>query len=367
MPEKVALAMSGGIDSSVSAYLLKKQGYAVTGFFMKFWSDPLCPAKKENSCCNRESLRSAQEVADKLKIPFYAVDARRFFKKAVVDDFVTQFKKYQTPNPCVRCNELIKFGWFLQLAESLGFDEVATGHYCQVKKGRKGIYHLLKGVDPTKDQSYFLYRLNQNQLSKTLFPVGKYNKKQVWRVANQNNIRIRSPKESQEICFIHDPDYRQFLMRYLPNKYFHRGNIVDKDGKVLGTHNGLLNYTIGQRKGIEVKGVKDDKRKPLYVVGFNVKANELVVGEDKLVHQERMTVKNLSWISDWAEKQALSGENIKVGIRYHHKTVGCEIKQISKDKLLVTFRKPQRAVTPGQSAVFYRAGEVFGGGFISFN
>ena len=364
MSEKVALAMSGGVDSSVSAYLLKKQGYAVTGFFMKFWSDPLCPAKKENSCCNRESLRSAQKVADDLGISFYAVDARKFFKKAVVDDFIAQFKDYKTPNPCVRCNELVKFGWFLRLANSLGFGRVATGHYCQLKKGRVGIHHLLKGVDPTKDQSYFLYRLKQDQLSRAIFPVGKYNKKQVWRIANKNNIRIRSAKESQEICFIHDQDYRDFLNRYLDKKYFKTGNIVNARGKIIGRHEGLLKYTVGQRKGIETKGLKNESKKPLYVIGFSVKNNQLVVGEDKLVYQKAMNVENLSWTSDWAEKQAFDGKNIKVGIRYHHKTVSCKIKQKTKDKLLVTFRQPQRAITPGQSAVFYKGKEVLGGGII---
>lgn len=363
--EKVALAMSGGIDSSVSAFLLKKNGCDVTGFFIKFWSDPLCPAKKENSCCNKESLENARKVARALNIPFYAVDARRFFKKAVVDDFIAQFEDYKTPNPCVRCNELVKFGWFSQFAESLGFEKIATGHYCQIKKDRKGIYHLQKGVDPTKDQSYFLYRLKQDQLSKALFPVGKYNKKQVWKIANKNNIRIRNAKESQEICFIHDQDYRDFLVRYLAKKYFKAGNIVDTRGKVIGRHDGLLRYTVGQRKGIETKGLKNESKKPLYVLGFNVKTNELVVGEDKLVYQKEMRVESLSWTSDWSKKQAFSGKNIKVGIRYHHKTVSCKIKLESKHKLLVTFQKPQRAITPGQSAVFYKRNEVLGGGFIS--
>ncbi|MBM3256223.1 MAG: tRNA 2-thiouridine(34) synthase MnmA [Candidatus Moranbacteria bacterium] len=364
MKQKVALAMSGGIDSSVSAFLLKKEGYAVTGFFIKFWSDPLYPAERENSCCNRESLESARAVAGELKIPFHVISARRFFKKAVVDDFIAQFKDYKTPNPCVRCNELIKFGWFLRFADSLGFERVATGHYCQVKKDRNGVCHLQKGVDPTKDQSYFLYRLNQGQLAKVLFPVGKYNKKQVWKIANLNKIRIRNAKESQEICFIRDRDYRDFLVRYLAKGYFKPGNIINVKGSVIGRHEGLLRYTVGQRKGVEIKGVKNENKKPLYVVGFNVKNNELIVGEDKLVYQKTMPVEKLSWTSDWAEKQAFGAKNIQVGIRYHHKTVACKIKRQAKDKLLVTFYKPQRAITPGQSAVFYKGNEVLGGGFI---
>lgn len=363
--EKIALGMSGGIDSSVSAYLLKKQGYAVTGFFIKFWSDPKCPVKKENSCCNRESMRNAENIAFQLGIPFYAVDAKKLFKKAVVDDFIGQFRQYQTPNPCVRCNELVKFGWFLQLAESLGFNKVATGHYCRLTKDRKGVYHLIKGVDPTKDQSYFLYRLGQKQLAKIIFPVGKFTKKDVWQIANKNKIKISNTKESQEICFIHDKDYRQFLARYLPKKYFQKGNMVDIAGDVIGQHNGLLNYTVGQRKGIDTLGMKNESKKPLYVIGFDIKTNELIVGEDKLVYQKEMRVENLSWTSDWAKEEVFKIKNLNVGIRYHHKTVSCQIVKKNKDKLIVTFKKPQRAITPGQSAVFYKGNEVLGGGIIT--
>ena len=365
--------MSGGIDSSIAALILKNKGYDVTGFFIKFWSDPLCPVKKENSCCNQESMRSAQDVAYKLSIPFYAVDAKKLFKKVVVDDFILEFKKYKTPNPCVRCNELIKFGWFLKLAESLGFEQVATGHYCRLKKDSKGVYHLLRGVDPTKDQSYFLYRLNQKQLAKIIFPVGKYTKKEVRKIANQHKIKIRSAKESQEICFIHDKDYRQFLVRYLPKKYFKSGNMVDTSGNIIGRHSGLLNYTIGQRKGIETIGIKNESKNPLYVVGFNVKSNELIVGEDKLVYQKEMTVENLSWTSPWAENEAYKIKKIKVGIRYHHKTVPCRIKYKNVETghapslLKVTFKKPQRAITPGQSAVFYKGNEILGGGIITLD
>jgi len=363
MKEKVAIGMSGGVDSSVAAYLLKKQGYGVTGFFIKFWSDPLCPAKKQNSCCNDASMRSAQAVAFKLGIPFYSVDAKKLFKKSVVDDFVQEFCDYRTPNPCVRCNQLVKFGWFLDFARSLGFDKVATGHYCNIKE-EKGVFKLQKGGDTTKDQSYFLYRLKQKQLSRMIFPVGKYNKKEVWKIANQNKIKIRNAKESQEICFIGDKDYRDFLKRYLPKKYFKTGEMIDSSGKVVGRHNGLLNYTIGQRKGIETAGVKDESKKPLYAVGFDIKKNQLIVGEDRLVYKKDMILDEVTWMSDWAGKEALKIKSLRVGIRYHHPTVPCRINK-EKKYLKVIFTKPQRAITPGQSAVFYQGNTVLGGGIIS--
>ena len=302
-------------------------------------------------------------MAFKLKIPFYAIDAKKLFKKAVVNDFIEEFSSYRTPNPFVRCNQMIKFGWFLDFIQSLGFNKVATGHYCNIEE-EKGVYKLLKGSDTTKDQSYFLYRLKQEQLSKIIFPVGKYNKKEVWRIANQNDIRISNAKESQEICFIGDKDYRDFLKRYLTKKYFKSGDIVNASGKVLGKHSGLLNYTIGQRKGIETVGIKNENKKPLYVVGFNIKKNQLIVGEDQLVYKKNMILKDISWMSDWAEKEAFKIKNLRVGIRYHHKKIPCLIKKQRKN-LLVIFKKPQRAITPGQSAVFYKENTVLGGGIIS--
>jgi len=363
MKKKVAVGMSGGVDSAVAALLLKKQGYDVTGFFIKFWSDPFCPIKKQNSCCNDESLRNAQQVAFQLGIPFYAVDAKKLFKQSVVDDFIQESGGYRTPNPCVRCNQLVKFGWFLDFAKSLGFDKVATGHYCNVKKG-SGVFKLVKGKDPTKDQSYFLYRLKQKQLSLVVFPVGKYEKKTVWKIANDNKIKIRAAKESQEICFIGDKDYRDFLKRYLPKKYFKSGALVDMAGNIVGKHNGLLNYTVGQRKGIEITGIKGESKKPLYVVGFNVKKNQLVVGEDLLVYKKEMLLEDMSWMSEWAKKEASGLKSLRVSIRYHYKTIPCQIKK-KQNKLLVTFNKPVRAITPGQSAVFYKGNTILGGGIIT--
>lgn len=348
----MAVGMSGGIDSSVAAYLLKKEGYDVTGFHLKLFRG-----------CEKESLESARDVAKKLKIPFYAIDAKVFFKKWVIDDFIGKFKNNLTPNPCVSCNKLIKFGWFLKFCESRGFKKIATGHYCRTKKDQKGAYHLLKGVDPLKDQSYFLYCLSQKQLSKVIFSLGKYTKKEVREIARKNKINLKSFKESQEICFVQEDNHYDFLLRHLAKKHFKEGNIVDIKGKILGRHKGLPAYTIGQRKGIETIGIKDENKKPLYVIGFNPKKNELIVGEDKEVFQKEMKVKNLSWTGESARKYILENQSLKVSIRYHHKPVSCKI--TAKGKVTkVTFTKPQRAVTPGQSAVFYRGNEVLGGGTI---
>lgn len=345
--------MSGGVDSSVAAFLLKKRGYDVTGFFMRFWCDFNGPGAGE---------ANARYAAQQLDIPLQVVDARKIFKRSVVDGFMSEYANYRTPNPCVKCNQLVKFGWFLDFAQSRGFAKIATGHYCNIKK-EKGIFKLAKGADPTKDQSYFLYRLKQKQLSRVIFPVGRYTKKEVWRIANQNKIKIKQTKESQEICFIGDRDYRDFLKRYLPKKYFKAGKIVNSKGKVLGKHAGLLNYTVGQRKGIETVGVKDENKKPLYVIGFNIGKNQLVVGEDRMVYQNEMLLEDITWMSDWAEKEAFKLKTLKVGIRYHHPTIPCRIKKKNND-LLVTFRKTQRAITPGQSAVFYKGNTILGGGII---
>lgn len=359
--------MSGGVDSSVSAYLLKKEGYDVTGFFMKFWSDESCQGKRENSCCNDESLKSARKIASKLGIPFHVVDAKKLFKTIVVDDFISEYKDLKTPNPCIKCNKFIKFGWFLELTKSTGFDEVATGHYCRIRKDKKGTYHLSAGRDVLKDQSYFLFRLDQEQLSKVIFPVGNLNKKEVYKIAKEVGLKFEDKKESQEICFIQDEDYRDFLKRHLSIQHFKSGNIVNMEGKLVGQHQGLVNYTIGQRKGIEPIGVKDENKKPSYVIGFNKKKNELIIGTDKDVYKNKMVLMESSWIFPEAKKIALKSSKLKIKIRYKHEPALCRLAadKSKRSKFIVTFDKPQRAITPGQYAVFYLGKEVLGGGVIS--
>lgn len=388
---KVAIAMSGGVDSSVVAKLLKDEGHELVGLFLKLWQDPLCTIAKENRCCNYEALEDARRVAHSLDIPFYVINAKDEFKKEVVDYFIDEYKKLNTPNPCIVCNEKIKFDLLMKKALSIGCEKLATGHYARILeenssgKSNKLVtrnYKLKTGIDATKDQSYMLYRLDQNQLSKVLFPLGEMTKKEVRTLAVKWNLPVKEKPESQEICFIGDKDYREFLGRYLPEKYFKPGEIVDRKGNVLGKHEGLINYTIGQRKGInqvesrKLKVESDKPKQPLYVIGFDVQKNQLIVGEDEDIYQKEMIVSNLNWILSKSRNYQLETKNLSVKIRYRHEAVPCKLMNLRTEELKdnetvkqfnnlhVMFDKPQRAITPGQSAVFYSGDVVLGGGII---
>ena len=388
---KVAVGMSGGVDSSVAAMLLKKAGYDVVGLFLKLWSDPTCEISRDNACCDEKALMDARKVADQLGIPFFVVDARAKFHDEIVDYYLDEYKNLRTPNPCVVCNKKIKFGWMLEFAEKLGCEMIATGHYCRIKPvastspslslERRGIepegdnyFRLLKGVDSNKDQSYFLWQLSQEQLSKIMFPLGEMTKEEVRKIAKKAKLPVYEKKESQEICFI-DGDYREFLKKHLGAEFFKPGRIVDQDGFTVGRHEGLVNYTVGQRKGIEQagtgnKGPGTGERKPLYVTGFDLEKNELVVGSDEEVFRSEMIVEEVNWIRGTRNEEQGTG-GLKVKIRYRAEAVACEITQIPNSKpaspaggFQIRFDTPQRAVTPGQSAVFYDGDEVIGGGTI---
>ena len=361
--KKIICAMSGGIDSSVAGALLKRAGFDVIGVFMRFWSKK---ETKQNNCFNRcccsESEKRARYIADLLSIPFYVVDVRKEFKKEVVDYFISEFKKGKTPNPCIVCNKKIKFGVLLEKAFSLGFEFVATGHYARKKavrdkKSNQIIYKLLKAKDKNKDQSYFLWKLNQKQLAHILFPIGKFTKTEVKRLASRFKLskdkKIRQIPESQEICFIADSLLEEFLSCYIQSK---PGKIVDLKGKELGKHRGLIFYTIGQRKGIRLAGG------PYYVVSKETKKNVLVVSKDKkdLLRKE-LLVQDVNWISG---KKPAFPLKAKVKIRYKHKGALAVIRSYKKGLLKIIFLSPQEAITPGQSAVFYRREEVLGGGII---
>ncbi len=391
---RIAVAMSGGVDSSVVAKILHDRGHDLVGLFLKLWSDPLSENKscqKENRCCNWEALEDARMVAAKLEIPFYVIDAKVEFKKEVVDYFIEEYKNLRTPNPCIVCNETIKFDLLMKKALTIGCERLATGHYARISQNSKfkkqndkskikTEYNLLKGVDETKDQSYMLYRLKQDQLSKVLFPLGEMRKKAVRDLAIEYDLPVKEKPESQEICFFADRDYRTFLRRYLPENYFLPGEIVDAEGNIIGKHDGLLNYTIGQRKGIDQNSKSNPSRlaraeeeiqncsselindkSPLYVTGFDAKKNQLVVGFDEDVYKKEMVVSNLNFIH--TPYPMLRTPDLKVKIRYHHPEIACKVVK-KNGELIVKFRKPQRAITPGQSAVFYIGDEVIGGGVI---
>jgi tRNA-specific 2-thiouridylase len=363
---KVAVGMSGGVDSSVSALLLKQQGYDVVGFFMKLWHDPC--GTSENACCDERALMDARKVADQLEIPFYVVDAREEFKAEIVDYFIDEYKNLRTPNPCVLCNKKIKFGWLLQFAEKVGCEKLATGHYARIEKSSK--YHLLRGADEAKDQTYFLHQLDQEQLSHIIFPVGEMTKTEVRALAKEYNLPTLEKKESQEVCFVAENDYREFLKRYLDSSYFQSGKIVDQAGFTIGEHNGLISYTIGQRKGINQNNVFDNGRPKtaLYVTGFDKSKNQLIVGKDEELLENEMIVSGINWISAEAQTKALNTgkEEIKAKIRYGAKGAICEIiEEVQGGKSKVKFTDHQRAITPGQSAVFYCEDEVLGGGIIN--
>ena len=330
--------MSGGVDSSVAAALLKRAGFDVVGAHMKL------------NDFSSEGEKRARKVAKILKIPFYAMRFEKEFKKRVVDCFLKEYKAGPTPNPCVVCNKEIKFGLLLEKALSLGADFIATGHYARMADRR-----LLKGKDKEKDQSYFLWQLSQNQLSRILFPVGNYTKEEVRKLAKKFGLPVFDAPESQEICFI-SGSIEDFLKKYLKEK---PGSVLDKQGKILGRHRGLWFYTIGQRKGIGLSGG------PYFVLDKNIKQNVLIVTKnEKDLLKKELVVKNVNWISGKPLKLPMK---IKTKIRYRHKAVSARIYNIQNTRYKMLFDKSQRAITPGQSAVFYSGQELLGGGIICYN
>ncbi len=352
---KIAVAMSGGVDSSVAAFLLKQKGYDVFGVFAKFWAEEDGEKIRENICCSKQARDDAKRVCDKLNIPFYTINLESSFKEKVVDNFLLEYNESRTPNPCVRCNQFIKFGQLLEKVEKLGATHLATGHYAQVKQTR-GQYRLLRGRDNEKDQSYFLYRLNQDQLSKVLFPVGHLKKKKVRKIAQKNNLPVASKKESQEVCFVPSGDLQDFLARYLDLK---PGEIKDVDlKKVLGEHKGLAMYTIGQRKGIGLAGG------PYFVVQLDKENNILWVTKNQDHEKLKMDKLVLNKI-DWIVGTQNLAFPLKATAKIRYGSPETPVLISKKDnKYLIQFKKPQWAVTPGQSIVFWKGKEVLGGGVI---
>jgi len=346
--------MSGGVDSSVTAALLVEQGFDVIGVFMKNWSEDF----GDYGCSWAEDSEDARKVAQVLDIPFYVWNFEKEYHDKVVEYFFREYAAGRTPNPDIMCNSEIKFKVFLEKALKLGADYVATGHYARVGGAGSGhgvSYKLLKGIDPAKDQSYFLYTLKQDQLAKILFPIGHLKKTEVRKLAKKYNLPNAGKKDSQGICFIGKINVTEFLKAHVKAR---AGEIVASNGQVLGKHDGLPYYTIGQREGMNLGG-----KGPYYVVGKNFKANQLVVTNDKQDAQlwkNKFTVSDLSWVNSTPKLPLRSGATI----RYHHPEYSASIEKIENNELLVSFDQPQRAITEGQAAVFYDGDELLGGGVI---
>jgi len=350
---RVVVAMSGGVDSSVAAALLKQQGYEVIGMMLRLWSEP----GKENSnrCCTPDSMAQARRVAARLDIPFYVVDAKEVFRQTVVQYFLDGYSRGETPNPCLICNRQIRWTFLLEHALALGAEFMATGHYAR-RKEEDGRVKLLRAVDPTKDQSYVLHVLRQEQLRRALFPVGDYPKTEIRRMAAAWGLPTASRRDSQDLCFLAGEDYRNFLQRHAAET-LRPGPIVRRDGRVIGQHQGLPNYTIGQRKGLGIASPL-----PLYVLGKNAAENMLIVGTADELGQEELMAREVNWLSGEAPEQPFRAE---VKIRYTARPAWAEVTPLDNgSRVRVRFDAPLRDVTAGQAAVFYVGEEVIGGGMI---
>ncbi len=351
--------MSGGVDSSVAAALLLERGHEVIGLTMDLFSlsSEACRDEGLQSCCGAKARRDAAGVAAALGIPHYTADFRKDFERAVIADFCGEYRRGRTPNPCVRCNALVKFGCLWKRARRLGADRLATGHHARVEydPSRKR-FLLKKGFDRAKDQSYFLHALTQDQLGRSLFPVGGMTKAEVRRTAARLGLAVAAKPESQEICFIPDRDYARFLRERIPAA-FRPGPIVDREGRILGEHRGIIHYTIGQRKGMGVAGPH-----PYYVLSLNPATNTVVVGRGEELMKRRLRVADVNWI---AVENLKDEREAAVKIRYRHPGAKAVLKPVKPGEVIVEFKRPQRAITPGQSAVFYDGETVLGGGLIA--
>ena len=356
--ERIAVAMSGGVDSSMAASILKDQGYEVIGFTMHLWDDSPDNKGAAGRCCSPEDLRDARRVADEIGIPHYVINLKAAFEKEVIRYFVGEYANGRTPNPCVVCNDRLKFTFLLQKAEEIGARALATGHYARI--GRDPDHPeravLLRGTDPSKDQSYFLFTMTQAQMGKVLFPLGDKSKSEVRRLASSMRLRVAHKKESQEICFIPDNDYRKFLESRKGKEAFKPGEIVDRKGKVLGCHQGILNYTVGQRRGLRIGG-----ENPLYVLQLDRERNRVVVGRREELLAHGLVASKLNWMAF----SQLKGEvKALAQIRHRHPGVPAILFPLEEGKVRVHFQTPQESVTPGQAVVFFRGDEILGGGWI---
>jgi tRNA-uridine 2-sulfurtransferase len=350
---KVVIAMSGGVDSSVAAALLKEQGYDVIGMMLRLWSEP--GKEDSNRCCTPDSMAQARRVAAILDIPFYVIDAKDVFRETVVQYFLDGYARGETPNPCLICNRQIRWTFLLNHALALDADYMATGHYVRRMKDESGRMKLLRAVDRAKDQSYVLYVLDQEKLQRAMFPVGDYTKPEIRSIAEKHGLPTASRKDSQDLCFLAGEDYRNFLQRSA-SEILKTGDILTRDGAVIGQHTGLANYTIGQRKGLGVASPV-----PLYVITKDATRNTLIVGTRDELGSRELTARDVNWLSGEAPREPFRAQ---VKIRYTAKEAEAWVEPVGGDQAQVRFDAPQRDITAGQAAVFYQDDLLVGGGII---
>ena len=355
--KKVMVGMSGGVDSSVAAYLLKEQGYDVIGVTMQIWQDEEEQVLEENGgCCGLSAVDDARRVAQRLEIPYYVMNFKREFRKNVMDYFVEEYLQGRTPNPCIACNRYVKWEALLQRGLEIGADYIATGHYARIARLDNGRYAIRNSVTATKDQTYALYNLTQEQLSHTLMPVGEYNKDEIRAIAEQIGLMVAHKKDSQEICFIPDHDYAGFIENEVGDRVPKPGNFVTTDGIILGQHKGITHYTIGQRRGLGLA-----MGEHVFVTEIRPDTNEVVIGSSEDVFSREVYADKLNFMS---LPDFVTGTRLLAKIRYAHKGAMCQIERIDEDNIRCIFDEPQRAITPGQAIVFYDGDYVAGGATI---
>jgi tRNA-specific 2-thiouridylase len=350
--QRVLLGMSGGVDSSVAGSLLLEQGYEVVGVTMKVWPQD-CISRAEDKCCGPQAVADARGVAHSLGIPHYVVDEADQFEQTVINYFASEYQAGRTPNPCVMCNEKLKFGNLWQKAEALGCEYIATGHYAIIDHDPDRAV-LRKGVDPRKDQSYFLFSLRQPQLRRALTPLGRMHKPQIREIAHSLGLKVADKVDSQEICFVPGNDYKAFLRSHLPANGFHRGEIYDVNGNYVGEHEGIELFTIGQRKGLPGGSVR-----PRYVVDLDPESNRVIVGDVEHLLCDEFEIDRVNWIADDPPEGELT-----VKIRYSHPGTTAIVTPLNHNGAQIRLLEPQKAVTPGQAAVIYHGDVVIGGGWI---